>query len=141
MIRIDQVFERLVEACPSYRARWEALRAEPDFDAEVVYPNLGDFAHHVVELLERGETAELPALARELEALHVEGDDAVKEAATIGILEGIQNVASHGTVSLQPLEKELGSETKKWWDSLDAFWAGKVPYVGADVGGGGDEKG
>jgi hypothetical protein len=103
-------------------------------DAELLYLHLGDFAHHVVDLLGRDARGELAAIARALEHLHVEGDDDVKEAATIGLLEGIQNVAGHRNVSTEALEAALGDEARRWWRSLDAFWSGKIPYVGADIG-------
>ena len=95
MIRREQVIGLLIEACPSYRARWQACREAPEFDAELLYVHLGDFADHVIDLLERHEVPELPALSRVVEQLHLDGDDYVKEAATIGLLEGIQNVAGH----------------------------------------------
>jgi hypothetical protein len=98
-----------------------------------LYTHLGDFAHHVVDLLVRSEIAELSALTQELERLHFEGDDFVKEAATIGLLEGIQNVASHRGAATKDLEQALGPETRRWWASLNAFWSGRIPHVGADI--------
>jgi len=133
MIRREQVIGLLIEACPSYRARWQAYAGEPEFDAELLYVHLGDFAAHVVDLLERHEGAELPALSRVVEQLHLDGDDYVTEAATIGLLEGIQNVAGHRNVSTEDLETVLGVETRRWWASLDAFWPGQIPHVGADI--------
>jgi hypothetical protein len=136
MIGREEVMRVLLEACPSYRTRWDAYRAEPEFEADLLYVHLGDFADHVVDLLERGDGAELPALAGALERLHVEGDDFVKEAATIGLLEAIQNVAGHRSVATRALEDVLGVEARRWWASLDGFWSGELPYVGAD-----DKKG
>jgi hypothetical protein len=133
MIRADEVMALLLAACPSYVARWRAYRAEPAFDAAELRLHLGDFADHVVDRLEGGEGDELPALCRVVEWLHVDGDDDVKEAATIGLLEGIQNVAGHRGVPTAGLEAALGPETRRWWRSLDEFWSGKVPHVGADV--------
>ena len=51
MIGREQVIDLLLEACPSYCARWEAYRQAPEFDAELLYVHLGDFADHVVDLL------------------------------------------------------------------------------------------
>jgi hypothetical protein len=133
MIRREQVIGRLLEACPSYHARWEAYRQGPEFDAALLYVHLGDFADHVVDLLARDARADLAAITQALERLHLEGDDHVKEAATIGLLEGIQNVAGHRKVSTEGLEAALGAETRRWWRSLDAFWSGKIPHVGADI--------
>jgi hypothetical protein len=133
MILRQQVLDLLLEVCPSYRRRWEAYRSASDFDEGSLYVHLGDFAAHVVDLLERNDLAELSALAAEIEHLHVEGDDYVKEAATIGLLEGIQNIAGHRSIPTKGLEQALGVETRRWWTSLDAFWSGKIPHVGADI--------
>jgi hypothetical protein len=133
MIRRQQVISLLVEACPSYRPRWDAYQVAPEFDAELLYVHLGDFADHLVDLLARGEVSELGAVGRELEHLHVDGDDDVKEAATIGLLEGIQNVAGHRSIPTKALEETFGMETRRWWTSLDAFWSGRIPHVGADI--------
>src|SRR5690349_13869488 len=119
MIRREQIIERLVDACPSYRTCWEIYRNSPEFDVELLYVQLGNFAEYIVDLLERGETVELPALARELERLHADGDDYVKEAATIGLLEAIQNIAGHRGVSTKRLEAALGLETRRAWTNLD----------------------
>jgi hypothetical protein len=133
MIGRQQVLDLLLEACPSYRPRWDACQAGPEFDTELLYVHLGDFAHHVVDLLGRGEVAELGALGRELEHLHVDGDDYVREAATIGLLEGIQNIAGQRSIATKALEDTFGAETRRWWTSLEAFWSGKIPHVGADI--------
>jgi hypothetical protein len=133
MIRGAQVMELLFGACPSYRARWEEYRAAPEFESELLFVHLGDFADHVVDLLQSGNVAELPALTRELEHLHAEGDEAVREAATIGLLEAIQNAAGNRGVPTAGLEAALGPETRRWWNSLVAFWSGRIPHVGADI--------
>jgi len=62
--------------------------------------------------------AELPALSRVTEQLHLDGDDYVKEAATIGLLEGIQNDGGDRHVSTEELEAALGVEALRWWASL-----------------------
>ena len=133
MIHREQVIGLLMEACLSYRARWETYPEAPEFDAELLYVHLGDYADHVVDLLERHETTELPALGRAIEQLHLDGDDYVKEAATIGLLEVVQNVAGHRNVSTADLEAALGVEAQRWWTSLDAFWSGRIPHVGAGI--------
>ena len=129
----ERVVDLLLRACPSYGPRWEAYRVEPEFDAELLYLHLSDFAVHVVDLIERGAVVELPAVGLVLEDLHLDGDDYVKEAATIGLLESFQNHAGHRGISTEPLEATFGVETRRWWNSLNAFWAGEIPYVGADI--------
>jgi len=53
-----------------------------------------------------------------VERLHLEGDHFVKEAATIGLLEDIQNIA--GNLALEPVINSTGIV---WSDALKAFAA------------------
>jgi len=133
MIRREDIVDVLLSASPGYRVRWDQFRGSTDFDANLIYVHLGDFADFVVDLLERHELEGMHAIAVGLERLHVEGDEFVKEAATIGLLEGIQNIASNRRVATTGLEEALGVETRRWWNSLRAFWSGRSPYVGADI--------
>jgi len=57
-----------------------------------LYLALGDFAWHLIGMLERGETASLPAVFAAVERLHAEGEHYVREAATVGLLEALQNL-------------------------------------------------
>jgi hypothetical protein len=107
--------------------------AAPDHEGGLLYLDLGEFAHHVVELMRTDATNELSAIFEVVERLHIEGDAYVKEAATIGLLEGIQNVAGHAGVPAQSFAPHLRPESAKWWAELDNFWEGKAPYVGAGV--------
>ena len=119
----------LLEACPSFYRDWEDwVRDQYSGDnglEQLHYCDLGHFASHLVELLERGETSEFKEVFRVVENLHLNGDGYVREAATIGLLEGIQNVISHGDHTSSEFEPFLGPETKMWWDKLNEFWEGK----------------
>lgn len=123
----------LVDACPSYATRFERYLAKnyDDGDERLVYCELGDFAHHLCDLLERKETSEFCDVFRAIESLHVNGDSYVREAAIIGLLEGLQNVASNRTaVTAEQFTPFLGAEATKWWHELNEFWQGGRRYVG-----------
>jgi hypothetical protein len=127
MIQRSNVMPLLLAACPSYATSWAEYQADATFDANLLYTHLGDFAHHVLSLLREGRDAELHAAFVAVESLHVEGVPEVSEAATIGLLEGIQNCA-------KPDEAErfvpyLGPESLRWWRGLNAFWEGRAPAV------------
>lgn len=87
VITRDKVIPLLIEACPSYR---EA--AQKSEDAELLYVEASNFARHLLQLYQQGRTDEFPAVAQVIERLHIEGDKWVRELATIGLLEGVQNV-------------------------------------------------
>lgn len=109
----------LVRACPAF---------EPD-DDDLIHPALGRLARRSLELLREGRTEELSALFDAIARLHLEGDAYVREAATIGFLEALQNVALHRGVALDTIEPLLGHDSRRWWRALIRFWAGEIPRV------------
>lgn len=94
MIVRDEVMPRLLAASPSFAAKWAAYRAEPSYEPGLLYVDLGEFARHLLDLHRHGHFAELAAAFVEIERLHVEGDDFVREAATIGLLDGNRTTRS-----------------------------------------------
>jgi hypothetical protein len=119
VITQKQIIPMLTEACPSFQN-----------DEELVYVALGDFARHLLALYQDQKITSFPAVARVIERLHIEGDGEVKETATIGLLEGIQNVWGNNEVDPELFTAHLLPESRKWWDELNAFWRGERRYVG-----------
>lgn len=134
MIERAEVMMLLLEASPSFAARWTAY-LESSYsrgDEPLLYVDLGEFARHVIRSYEQGQTDELRRIFDAVERLHVEGDAYVREAATIGLLEGLQNNASH-RIDPEVFSPFLGPESLKWWNELNAFWQGERRYVGEGV--------
>jgi hypothetical protein len=132
MIEKSEVIELLLNACPSYINRWKE-----HFDSyysngeeQLLYIDLGDFAGHLVDLYKRNELKEFDQVFDVVELLHIDGDDFVKEAATIGLLEGIQNIASDSGVNPAEFTEFLKPTSVKWWNNLNDFWSGNTEYVG-----------
>ena len=75
MISKDEVMPMLLMACPSYRARWQDYCADSTYEPGLVYLDLGDFAHHIVDLLREGKTEEFRAVFDVIERMHLEGDE------------------------------------------------------------------
>ncbi len=109
------------------------ITATPSYEDGLLYLDLGEFAHHLVDLVRTSTTGELPAVFDVVERLHVDGDSYVKEAATIGLLEAIQNVAGHDGVAPEAIVSHLRPESAKWWAELNRFWEEKAPHVGAGI--------
>ena len=118
----EQMLLLLIEASPSYRL--------PEENQELLYVMLGNFADHLLKLYKEGHAEELSAVARVIERLHIEGDHEVREAATIGLLEGIQNGWSHSDTDPELFVPYLLPVSAKWWRSLNDFWSGKSKFVG-----------
>ncbi len=131
MITKEQVMPLFLRACPSFTAKWEEHRAYYD-NEDLLYIDLGEFAHHLIELHKTNQTEELPAVFDVIEKLHIEGEAYVKEAATIGMLEAIQNVAGNNGINPEEFTCYLKPESAKWWRELNDFWNGEIQYVGAN---------
>ena len=91
MIDKHEMFELALEACPSFKPVWEEFIAEWDDEKDLpLYLALGDLSRHISALIETKQDSELNALFAVIERWHTEGSPYVKEAATIGLLEGLQ---------------------------------------------------
>ena len=124
MISNSHMMETLVTASPAFAGEWEAFRrewaAEPD--GLPLYLALADFARHVVGLLEANDVDRLHRVFEAIESLHAEGDDYVRKAATVGLLEDLQNSNLHSTTEPEQFRPFLRPESARGWDRLNAFW-------------------
>ena len=113
----------LVHACPSFESEWHRFLDEwCDEDKPPLYVSLGDFAQHIIDMLTDGDTVRFPEIFDAIERLHVDGDHYVREAATIGILESLQNLNLHSTTKPEEFRPFLRSQSERWWDKLYSFW-------------------
>jgi len=119
-IEQHQVMPMLLNACPSFRETWEASLKRSD--TALLYISLGEFARHLRELYIIDNVNEFPAVATVIENLHVNGTPYVKEAASVGLLENIQNSWRNNGIDPEEFAKFLKPESKKWWKSLNDFW-------------------
>jgi hypothetical protein len=124
MISKNDMFEPMLAACPTFVPAWRAFLNEWEDSKEGLpyYLALGDLARHLVEQLDAGTTKQFEAVFDVVERWHCEGDSYVKEAATIGLLEGIQNNSGHSGIDPRRFEFWLKPESKRWWDKLNRFW-------------------
>ena len=92
-----------------------------------IYSALGALVHYVVDSYKLGSLSEFPRIFNLIERLHKDGDEYVREAATIGFLEALQNIAGQpdSGINAQVFDPFLGPESKRAWDALNDFWSGK----------------
>ncbi|MDH4048468.1 MAG: hypothetical protein OEV63_10080 [Gammaproteobacteria bacterium] len=122
MINGDDMLLPILKASPSFRPTWDEFLAEwKDETSHPVYLVLSDLARHIAELKRNSREAELRAIFEIVEMWHVDGDSYVKEAATIGLLEDLQNSNLVGDLSKSFVDY-LGPESKGWWCKVERFW-------------------
>ena len=124
MLTRADVMPLLLAACPSFRGPWTVAQTEPDYAADLLYPQLGDFARHLIALVRRGETAELPGVFAVVERLQREGDPDAQDAAILGFLETLQSNAEHADLDPVVFVPYLGPASHASWHALDQFWFG-----------------
>lgn len=128
MIEKSQVISLLLQACPSFEEDWRAHLAEHG-DEPLLYVAAGDLARHLLMLHRTGRVQELIPVVDAIERMHQEGSAWVKEFATIGILEGVQNTWAHGGIDPNEFGQLLGPDSQRWWLGLNKFWEGNTTRV------------
>jgi hypothetical protein len=84
-----------------------------------------DLGSLVVDLFEAGRTNELYPAFELAEQLIASGLDAEKDAAIVGFLETVQNVASHWACGSMVFARFLGPKSSTAWAELTEVWRGK----------------
>src|SRR5262245_13397003 len=114
----------MLDACPSFQAEWESFMEEWRGEPEElpVYLALADLARHLIAMLASNETTSFAAIFDVVEQWHVQGDADVREAATVGLLENLQNTSLHDSTNPEQFRPFLGPESTRWWDKLYGFW-------------------
>jgi hypothetical protein len=114
----------ILQVSPSFIPVWNEFVAEYEREASELplYVVLGDLARHIALLERCGTETELQGIFGVIERWHTEGDDYVKEAATISLLEDLQNTNVVGGTDASRFIKYLGPESKRCWAKLNAFW-------------------
>lgn len=119
------MFEPLLIADPSFQPHWNEFLVEWGDEAEQpLYLALSSLARHLLNRLETGDTEGFDRVFAVVERWHTHGDDYVREAATVGLLEALQNLSGGSGQRPTTVEPWLGPVSRHWWDKLDQFWDG-----------------
>ena len=121
----SRMFEPMLAADPSFQPRWTEFTTEwNDESGAPLYLALGSLAEHILARLKGGDTEGFEDIFAVVERWHTEGDAYVGEAASIGLLESLQNLSGGSDRETATVESWLGPESRRWWDKLDRFWEG-----------------
>ena len=130
LIAREHMLRLLIEVEPTFEPVWQAFVNEWEYEAEPpIYLVLTDLARHLIEQLSGGETARFGAVFDVVECWHTHGDQYVREAATIGLLEDIQNNNLHTRTRPSDFEPWLRPVSKKAWDKVELFWSEGEPIT------------
>lgn len=125
MIQRDTMFDPLLAADPSFQPRWNEFLADWGDETDLpLYLALSSLAEHLLKRLRGKDTEGFDRIFAVVERWHTEGDAYVREAASIGFLESLQNQSGGSRGRPATVEPWLGHESKRWWQKLDRFWEG-----------------
>jgi hypothetical protein len=123
MITKAQMIDPILTASPSFTSVWNEFLNEWKDEKELpIYLVLGELARHITKLHADGQTREVKDIFSVVEKWHLDGDSYVQEAASVGLLEDLQNSNVVGEDVPHALEAYLLPETRRWWDKVNNFW-------------------
>jgi hypothetical protein len=120
------MIEPMLEACPAFRPAWDEFVEEWKSEPELpLYLALSELARYLIARLEAQDAATLSRAFAVVERWHLEGDDYVREAAKIGLLEDLQNGNLHDRTAPRQFEPLLLPASLKAWHEVELFWKNK----------------
>ena len=125
MIASAQVMPLIFEACPGFREGRNRHEGAVRGEEGGLYVNMAHIAGYLVRSYSQGNTQEFPSLFALVERLLAEGDDEVQQALSVGLVEDIQNVASHESFGASVFKQWLGPLTLDAWLAGQQAWKGK----------------
>ena len=79
---------------------------------------MGELAHYIVETYEQGDTTKYLELFSSIESVLGDGEREVQNLVWVGLLEGIQNIASHRSFGADVFREWLGPKSLYAWDEI-----------------------
>ncbi len=125
VIQEHDVIPLFLAACPSFRSVWEDHCAYWGDEVAGGYLGTGALAHHLIDLARLDHTGCFPRVFDLVEYLLIAGTDEVQTLATLGVLEGLQNVASNSGVDPETFFPWLGPRSRTAWTQLNEDWGVK----------------
>jgi hypothetical protein len=122
-VTVDGIVPAFLTACPALTPSWEEHLAfwEAETDRGI-YNDVGIIADYLVACYEAGDLSDFAAAFAVLEKCLAEGDEETKQVTTIGIIEGIQTLASHHRFGPEAFERWLQPRSRVAWLIGAAAW-------------------
>jgi hypothetical protein len=127
------VIDVLRDVAPDFQPRWQAFLEWWEGEEHGNYNAMAEFAHFLVDSYAIGNLDCFQAVFGEVERLLLEGDSETQSLLSVGLIEDIQNIASHHSFGASIFEPWLGKESLRVWREIDegmrqvAVWASENP--------------
>jgi hypothetical protein len=125
MVKVTEVADLFLEVCPAAKPEWEEHLKDWEGEPPAHYIEISVFAHHLVNCYEKSQTQSFTQVFELVERLIVEGDDDTQGVMIVGLLEGLQNIASWRSFGSRVFEPYLGPKSLAVWHELEIIWQGK----------------
>jgi hypothetical protein len=123
----------IIRDYPTLESAVHSLCAEKASDSRL----MAELASHVVDLFQAEHPEKVQPAFDIAERLLLSGEETDRQAATLGFLETVQNVASHRPCGASAFEQFLGPQSQSAWSTLSEIWKGKTSLaevVAAETG-------
>ncbi|HTS11694.1 MAG TPA: hypothetical protein VMH00_06215 [Candidatus Limnocylindrales bacterium] len=115
----------ILESCPAFAAAWDKHREFWEGEEAGIYNDLAEFATFIVNAYEQGNIHLMTAAFAIIEEFFASGDQEVRDAAGIGFLEDVRNIASWRSFGSAAFVPWLGPLSKVAWSEIETMWRGK----------------
>lgn len=125
MITKNEVMDIFLHACPLFKKYWFSQHINDIWDRSsetILYTDFSFLARHVMNSFLNNTVEDLPTIFNIVENLLIDGDEFVKEATVVGLLEDIQNLVLSNGNELNLFLMYFGTETLKQWNELIIYW-------------------
>jgi hypothetical protein len=100
-----------------------------DDDLELPYIVAGRFTDYLLTAYQTGDKETYNRGLQFIERLQTDDSEKVRELATVGYLESIQNTWPKDFLEAEIPFNDLGEQSKIWWMKLNNFWNGRVKFL------------
>jgi hypothetical protein len=124
MITKTEAMQLFLRAAPAFQEQWgRYLACWGDTTGRSLYADFTEFARFMIEEYKHSEIKQLREIFDVIEKLNVEGDEYVKEAVRIGMLEDLQTISANEGLDPNVFVEFLGPQSRQWWGKINDFWA------------------
>jgi len=125
MISKHEMMDLIVDVAPGFGPILREFKEEwePEGVDMPYYLVICDLVRYMAVLETENDVSTLNKIFQVVEQWHIEGDKYVREAASIGMLEDLQNTNIVGPDGPDKFYTYLGPVSKRWWKKVERFWS------------------